>query len=103
MSERPRCYMVVSPEYEVYHQTEIEPAEYGRAVLHVRTVSAQRAKVLAVRAWRRLRRTRVDIRRKHCMGSLDWLEDGNPFRGVTTERVDEAGMRASIREYEAME
>ena len=56
------------------------PLEYWREVLYVRASSRQRAKVLALRAWRR--------RRTQSWKRYGWIDDGsNPFRGMTVERA----------------
>jgi len=51
------------------------PIEYGCEVLYVRARSRQRAKVLALRAWRR--------RRPQSWRRYGWIDDGcNPFSGM---------------------
>lgn len=54
------------------------PTEYGRDVLYVRCASRQRAKVLALRAWRRQNRRN--------WRKAGFLEDGCPFTGMIVER-----------------
>jgi hypothetical protein len=51
--ERPVCWVVLSPSYETHSGGWYEPPEYGRDFLYAFCRSAQRAKVLALRAWRR--------------------------------------------------
>lgn len=50
---RPVWWVVLSPEYADYSPDWYDPPEYGRDVLYVFSLTAQRAKVLATRAWRR--------------------------------------------------
>ena len=83
-----RWWIIASPEYQVYHASEVDPPEYGRAVLYVRARTQRRAKVLAVQTWRRSLGN-YTVRRKRFDGGLDWLTDGgHPFRGVTATPVD---------------
>lgn len=49
----PVFWIVLSPEYEYSYGSEYEPPEWTRDVLFVRALSAKRAKILAIRAWRR--------------------------------------------------
>lgn len=52
-----RLYDVTSPEYKTGgYSGGLEPPEYGRDYLAVYARDARRAKVLAVRAWRRRER-----------------------------------------------
>src|SRR2546430_171097 len=80
--------IVASRLYEVFHQGKADPAEEGRDVMFVRATSARRAKVLFVRAWRRLQH-RSDLRHKHMLfGHSDWLDEGTtPFRWITVKRL----------------
>ncbi len=70
-----RMYAVMSPIYEPYGG-EMEPPEPTCDFLYVCARNARRAKVLAVRAWRRRN-----------AGYLVWAE--NPFTGVKTQRLDD--------------
>ena len=51
--KRPVWWVVLSPEYADYSSDWSDPPEFGRDVLYAFSRTAQRAKVLAVRAWRR--------------------------------------------------
>ena len=50
---RPNLYQVITPEFTVYRSYGYDPPEHGRDSRLVRTTTAKRAKVLAVRSWRR--------------------------------------------------
>lgn len=50
---RPVFWVVLSPEYDTTRGSYEEPPEYGRNCMYVRALSAHKAKVLAIRAWRR--------------------------------------------------
>lgn len=51
----PVFWVVLSPEYETSLGGSYEPPEWGRDCLIIRALSAKRAKVIAIRAWRRKR------------------------------------------------
>lgn len=76
-----RRYLVCSPEYGTVDRVLDDgpgPMEYERDVLYVRTRTAKRAKVLALRAWRRARKKNWRVAR--------WFGYGeNPFVGMTVE------------------
>ncbi len=57
------------------------PTEYGRDCQYVRTRTTHRAKVLFLRAQRRLYQLR---------SKPGWMDDGNPFNGMIVERIDNA-------------
>lgn len=73
-----RAFYVVSPVYEVYSQSEVDPAELGRDVMLVCAQTKRRAKVLAVRAWRRGRPHGTWSRRNY----VQYCNDENPFKGL---------------------
>jgi hypothetical protein len=83
MSKR---WLVYTPEYGMIIPILDDgsgPTEYGSDVLYVRAANRQRAKVLAVRAWRRASR----IREAH------WIQDcdsdmRNPFAGLKVEPAE---------------
>lgn len=70
---RPVVFWVISPEYN--GASYYAPPDPGRDVLAVFARSARRAKVLAVRAWRR--------RRARYIGRIS----DNPFVGVRVDRA----------------
>lgn len=80
---RLRAYEVISPEYESSSGGAFEPPEWGRDYRLVYARTARRAKILAVRAWRRMNRNRWGWRRLplagriRCVESLtsEWLYD----------------------------
>lgn len=82
--KRGRCYLVASAQYS-YVEPVLDdgsgPTEYARDVIYVCARSAKRARVLALRAFRRLYRRRPSKR-------PDYLTDGMPFKGMTAERVE---------------
>ena len=90
---RPVCWDVMSPEYETYSMSwdPPEPPEYGRDFLYVWARSAHRAKVLAIRAWRR--GWWRGLRRSGRKTITQWepyivrYDDENPMRAVTVERL----------------
>ncbi len=58
------------------------PTEHARDVIYVRSRTTKRARILALRAFRR----------KYARRSKpDYLCDGHPFKGMTVERVDAGG------------
>jgi hypothetical protein len=73
----PRWYEVVSPEYMTHDGGSYEPPEYGRDWLPVQATSKRRAKVLAVRAWRRRGR-----------GYVTDDPGANPFTDLTVNRIE---------------
>lgn len=90
---RPVCWVVVSPTYWVTEPILDDgsgPGEPASDFVYVFSRSAVRAKVLAVRAWRRLKRMRwcgglPKALRYYRVG--EWLDEGeNPFRGVRVLR-----------------
>lgn len=72
-----RAYEVVSAEYMTYGANDTDPPEYGCAYRLVFARTARRAKVLAVRAWRRDKRERRYFQEVEC-----------PFTGMKTFRAD---------------
>ena len=78
--QQPQWYGVASPEYDMHSATQYDPAEYGRDWLPVFTSSARRARVLAVRAWRRRHRTK----RGRTL-YINQEPDLNPFVGLEVE------------------
>jgi hypothetical protein len=86
---KPVCWWVLSPEYETGGDW-YEPPEPTRDVLPVFTISAHRAKVLAIRAWRRgwWRGCRVG---KPLMATEPYIVkyyDENPMAKLTVERIN---------------
>lgn len=85
---RGRCYLVTSP--LTYTERILDdgsgPTYHELAVLFVRTTSKQRAKQLAVAAWRRAK-----ARRRPIGGGIpDAIADNeNPFRGMRAERIED--------------
>lgn len=77
-----RWYGIATREIEMYPGSyePPEPTEYGRLFVWARAQTARRAKVIAVRWFRRNER----------LWALRCLEDGNPFKGMTTFRYDPA-------------
>lgn len=77
-----RCYLVISPEYgEVIPILDdgTGPTEYGHDVVYAFARNARRAKVLALRWFRR----QYAGKWRH-----NWIEDGNPFTGMTVDRME---------------
>src|SRR5467141_870369 len=80
-------YLVYTPQYPTVVPILDDgtgPTEWGADVLYVRATSRQRAKVLAVRAWRR------SPWRRH---NGDWVKDAdsdgrNPFAGLKVESAE---------------
>lgn len=84
MTKRARWFLVLSPEYGTVVPVMdfgMGPTEYVRDAVHVRTRSKARAKVLALRFFRRHHAARVN--------KPDYLSDGSPFTGMIVE-YDEA-------------
>ena len=91
-----RCYGVTSREWEMYSQSEVDPAEYGCSFVYVFTTTKRRARILAVRYWRHVRSRKHKLRNglaSYRDGSQyhphllhDFLEDdGHPFQGMKVE------------------
>ena len=83
MNRRARWFLVLSPEYgEVVPVLDFGqgPTEYGRDAVHVRTHSKARAKVLALRHFRRHHAARCR--------QPDYLRYGSPFAGMIVEYGD---------------
>jgi hypothetical protein len=78
----PRWYGVSSPEYQTYSGDDLDPPEYGRDWMPVFATSKRRARVLALRAWRR--RTPVNSHRRRCFVS-EVESDASPFAGMIAE------------------
>ena len=68
---------MISPQYETCSESEVDPPEYGCEFLWVFTRTRERAKMLAVRAWRRQHRL------QYCDGGNE-----NPFTGLKVERFN---------------
>src|SRR5687768_10395988 len=89
----PVFWLATSPEYETHPGADYyEPPEYGRDCLCIRARSAHRAKVLAIRAWRRGLTRRMyhhgSYVERYCGGG-----DENPMHVVTVERLCFTGER----------
>lgn len=94
-----RCYLVCSPEYGTVVEV-IDfgqgPMECGRDVLFAYARNAGRAKVLAVRAWRRAQKKNWRVAR--FLSHTD-----NPFTGIEVKRaVCEHGNQYHCAECEAL-
>ena len=81
----PRWYQVLTPEYLTHEDTYTAIKDRDSCAVFTRT--ARRAKVLAVRLWRRQR--------------TDWaICSDNPFVGLEAKPIDVEAMRADAREAE---
>ena len=89
MGGRLRRYGVWSPEVEMYARGEANQAEFGREWREVYAINGQRAKIVAVRSWRRIQRWRAagDSRRtKFGLRAPEWPQaDLHPFNGMSVE------------------
>ena len=96
MNPHGKKYLVYTPEYGTVIPILDDgsgPMEYGADVMLVRAQNARRAKVLAVRAWRR--KPWKQARWLH-----DCLSDGrSPFVGLKAERAEYPWLRGEAKEY----
>jgi hypothetical protein len=97
-----RAYTVVTPEYEMSWGDYYEPPEYGRDYRLVFARNARRAKLLALRAWRRMNKHKLRPQKKwrHIEGYLlqglqssfiadcDWDNISSPFKFIKAERLE---------------
>jgi hypothetical protein len=73
----------MTPEYEVYSQSQLEPAEWGRDVVEIEAATKRDAIVLGVKEMLKGGKRDDWTRNKYC---LETRADGcNPFAGVTAE------------------
>lgn len=85
---RPVWWVALSPDYDAASSG--EPPEFGRDVLFIWAQSAHRAKVLAIRRWRRGWWRGLITNRKAAIHPQPYVvqcSDENPLGRVTIERV----------------
>ena len=69
-------WLVVTPEYQTYAGSFMEPAEYGSDVFDVEAETKQDAKLFAIQAWRKESRSYINQDRDFC-----------PFTGLKVEEM----------------
>ena len=79
-------YLVVTPEYEVYSATQMDPPEYGSDAIEIEAESKRDAKLLAVKMWRQ-QRGRTYIK---------WYCDECPYTQLKVFEVDQSASEAEF-------
>lgn len=90
---RPVFWVILSPEYDSNHGSYEDPPEWGRDCMYVRAKSAHRAKVLAIRAWRK-RWWQLKCYRKPY---IVYYNDENPMAVLTIHRCLLTGETVNTR------
>lgn len=97
---KPVFWVVLSPTYTDGGYDWYDPPEETRDVLFVRALSARKAKILAIRAWRRgwnkglLRRRKVIVNRKPYIVQDSYI---NPMAALTVHRCLLTGENVDTR------
>ena len=90
--KEPRYWVVLSPQYEAVGDDYYEPPETVRDVLYVRATTSQRAKVLAIRRFRRGWWKGCITNRRAAIYPQPYIvryHDENPLAVLTVEPADE--------------